>query len=146
MPDILGAMKLRSRRTRMLVVVPTLLGFLVLPGAASAAGPLGGLSTPVVTSPATTTTASATTAPPVAQTSSSGGLSTLDEAIIAIVAIAVFGAIAYVIRSDAREHAPSHAVRELDRERGTVAPRAERIKRSRAKAKAARRARRARRG
>jgi hypothetical protein len=130
----------------MFVVVPTLLGVLALPAAASAAGPLGGLSTPVVTSPATTT-ATATTAPPVTlPSSSSGGLSTLDEVLIAVVAITVFATIAYVIRSDAREHTPSQSVREIDRERGTVAPRAERIKRSRAKTKAARRARRARRG
>jgi hypothetical protein len=62
-----------------------------------------------------------------------------------IVALAVFATIIYVIRRDAHIHAPRHAAREIDRERGTVAPRTERIKRSRAKAKAARRARRSKR-
>jgi len=64
---------------------------------------------------------------------------------IGVVAIALFATIIYIIRRDARIHAPRHSTREIDKERGTVAPRTERIKRSRAKAKAARRARRSRR-
>jgi hypothetical protein len=84
-----------------------------------------------------------TTAPPVTLPSTtSGGLSALQEFGIAVVALAVFATIIFVIRRDARVHAPRHAPREIDRERGTAAPRTERIKRSRAKAKAARRARR----
>jgi len=138
----------RSRRIRALVAVASLAGVLALPAVAAANAPFTGLSTPATTSPATTTS-TASTAPPVtltSSTSSGGGLSTLEEIGIAVVALGVFAAIAYVIRSDARLHAPSHELRGIDRERGTIAPRAERVKRSRARAKAARRARRARRG
>jgi hypothetical protein len=100
-------------------------------------------TTPSSTVTTTTTTSSLTTAAPVTLPSTtSGGLSALQEAGIGVVALAVFATIIYVIRRDAHAHAPRHAAREIDRERGTAAPRTERIKRSRAKAKAARRARR----
>jgi hypothetical protein len=135
-----------SLRTRALVGVLALVAALALPAAALAASPFGGLSTPTTSVPATTTQTATTAAPvTVPSTTTSGGLSTLDVVGIAVVAFGVFATIIYVIRSDARAHAPRHATRDIDRERATVAPRADRIKRSRAKAKAARRARKARR-
>jgi hypothetical protein len=119
---------------------------LALPAGALASGLGSGAAattTPSSTVTTTTTTSSLTTAAPVVLPSStSGGLSALQEAGIGVVALAVFGTIIYIIRRDAHAHAPRHAAREIDRERGTAAPRTERIKRSRAKAKAARRARR----
>jgi hypothetical protein len=118
---------------------------LALPASGFAAAPFSGLGS-TSSSTTTTSTSSTTTAPPVAlPTTTSSGLSTLAYLGIGVVAIAIFATIIYVIRRDARIHAPRHAVREIDKERGTVAPRTERIKRSRAKAKAARRARRSRR-
>jgi len=119
---------------------------LALPASGLAATPYTGLGGGTSSSTTTTSTSSTTTAPPVAlPTTTSSGLSTLAYVGIGVVAIAIFGTIIYVIRRDARIHAPRHAAREIDKERGTVAPRTERIKRSRAKAKAARRARRSRR-
>jgi hypothetical protein len=138
--------KLAARMATLLVVALVML----VPVAGALAGTpfTGGLGSSSGASTATSTTTSETTAAPVTLTttsSGSGGLSVLDEAGIALVALIVFVSIAYVIRRDAHAHAPRHANFEIDRERGTVAPRTERIKRSRAKAKAARRARRARR-
>ena len=133
-------------RIRAFVGVPALLVALALPATAGAAAPFGSLSTPTTTVPALNTTQTATTAAPVtAPTTStgSGGISTLDLIGIGVVAVGLFVTIIYVIRRDAHAHAPRHATRELDRGRATVAPRTERIKRSRARAKAARRARKA---
>jgi hypothetical protein len=131
-------MNLRNSGVRAATVVAAACVALALPAGALASG-LGSAASTT----SSTTTSSLTTAPPVTlPSSSSGGLSALQEAGIGIVALAVFGTIIYVIRRDARVHAPRHAAREIDRERGTAAPRTERIKRSRAKAKAARRARR----
>ena len=133
-------------RIRAFVGVPALLVALALPATAGAAAPFGSLSTPTTTVPALNTTQTATTAAPVtAPTTStgSGGISTLDLIGIGVVAVGLFGTIIYVIRRDAHAHAPRRATRDIDRGRATVAPRAERIKRSRARAKAARRARKA---
>jgi hypothetical protein len=145
--DILDVMSFRSLRSRALVAALGLLAALVLCASALAATPFGGLGGTTST-PATTTTQSATTAPPVtipSTTTSGGGISTITELGIAVAALGVFGTIIYVIRRDAHLHAPRHAARDIDRGRATVAPRTERIKRSRAKAKAARRARKSRR-
>ena len=118
---------------------------LALPAAAAAGSPLGTGLTGPNTSTTTATTQTATTAPPVtlpSTTTSSGGLSTLDYALIAVVVLILFGTIVYFVRHDAHLHAPRHAARDINRGRGTVAPQAERVKRSRARARAARRARR----
>jgi hypothetical protein len=131
-----------------LVGVLALVAALALPASALASSPFGGLSTPTTSVPATTVQTATTAAPvtvPSTNTGTGGGISTLDFVGIGVAAIGLFATIIYVIRSDARAHAPRHAGRDIDRERATVAPRAERIKRSRAKAKAARRARKARR-
>jgi hypothetical protein len=130
-------MNLRKPGVRAASVVAAACAALALPAGALATG----LGT-VATTSSTTTTSLTTAAPVTLPSSTSSGLSALQEAGIGIVALAVFGTIIYVIRRDARVHAPRHAAREIDRERGTAAPRTERIKRSRAKAKAARRARR----
>jgi hypothetical protein len=123
------------------------LALVIVAGAASASAgtPFTGLTGSTSSTTVTTTTTSQTTAAPVTiqTTTTGGGLSTLDDLGIGLVALALFATIVYVIRRDAHSHAPRNALREIDRERGTVAPRTERIKRQRAKAKAARRARRA---
>ena len=118
---------------------------LVAPGSAVAGNPLTGIpagttSTPASTGTATVTTATATTA---ATATTGGGLNSIETLGIGVVVLVLFGSIAYIIRSDARLHVSSRATIDIDRERATVQPRAERIKRSRARAKAARRARRA---
>jgi hypothetical protein len=144
---ILGVMSFGSLRFRALVAALALLATLVLCASALASSPFGGLNG-TTTTPATTTTQSATTAPPVtipSTTTSGGGISTVTEVGIAVAALGLFATIIYVIRRDAHVHAPRHAARDIDRGRATVAPRTERIKRSRAKAKAARRARKSRR-
>jgi hypothetical protein len=108
--------------------------------AASLTGPLNGLTTTTTTAP----TQSVTTATTTTASGSGGGLTTLELIGIAVVTLGVFGTIFYTIRSDARRHAPRGGpALGIDRERGTVTPRADRVKRSRAQAKAARRARRA---
>ncbi len=133
-------------RTRTGVGVAALMVALALPASALASTPFNSLTAPTPSVPAVTTQ-TATTAAPVTPTSTgtSGGISTLDYIGIGVVAIGIFAAIIQVIRRDARAHTSRSATRDIDRERATVAPRAERIKRSRAKAKAARRARKARR-
>ena len=131
-------------RIRAFVGVPALLVALALPATALAAAPFGGLSTPTTTVPALSTTQTATTAAPVTApttSSGSGGISTLDVVGIGAVALGLFGTIIYVIRRDAHDHGTRRDTRDIDRGRATVAPRTERIKRSRARAKAARRAR-----
>jgi hypothetical protein len=139
-------MSLGSLRSRALVGALVLVAALAVPAGALASSPFTGLGGTAST-PATTTQ-TATTAAPVTiptTTTSGGGISSLTEVGIAVVALGVFAAIIYVIRHDAHAHAPRHAARDIDRGRATVAPRTERIKRSRAKAKAARRARKSRR-
>jgi hypothetical protein len=136
-----------SLRTRPLFGVLALVAALALPAGALASSPFGGLSTPTTSVPATTTQTATTAAPVTAPstTTTGGGISTITLVGIGVAALGLFATIIYVIRSDAHAHAPRHASRDIDRGRATVAPRAERIKRSRAKAKAARRARKARR-
>ena len=132
-------------RIRAFIGVLALLVALTVPATALAAAPFN-LSTPTTTVPTVATTQTATTAAPVTvptTTTGSGGISTFDVFGIGVVALGLFGTIIYVIRRDAHAHAPRHAVRDIDRGRATVAPRTERIKRSRARAKAARRARKA---
>ena len=134
-----------SLRIRAFVGVPALVVALALPATALAAAPFG-LSTPTTTVPSLATTQTASTAAPVTVPTtgtSSGGISTLDLIGIGVVAVGLFATITYVIRRDAHAHAPRHASRDIDRGRATVAPRTERIKRSRARAKAPRRARKA---
>jgi hypothetical protein len=126
-------------------LVAIALAGLALPAGLLAAGSVVGVTGSTTTNTVTSTTATASTstaAPITIPTTSSGGLSVLDGLAIGLVALVVFATIIYVIRRDARVHAPRGAAREIDRQRGTVAPRAERVKRSRARAKAARRARR----
>ncbi|MGA3362580.1 MAG: hypothetical protein ABSD82_11190 [Solirubrobacteraceae bacterium] len=138
-------MRLRLQLLRASAAVLASIAAFALPASALATAPFTGL-TGSTSSTSVTSTTSTSTAPPITiPTTTGGGLSALDEVGIGIVAIAVFATIIYVIRRDAHIHAPRHAAREIDRERGTVAPRTERIKRSRAKAKAARRARRSKR-
>lgn len=142
-------MSLRSLRISASAGVLALLVALALPAGVLASTPFNGVTgVPAATQTATTTTATSTTAPPITiptTTNSGGGISTVAAFGIGVVAIVLFATIVYVIRRDAHAHQPRHAARDIDRERGTVAPRAERIKRSRAKAKAARRARKSRR-
>jgi hypothetical protein len=120
-----------------------------LPAVAIAAGSLTTLSTSPVTPtvvPSTTTTSTTPSGPvtvPDVTPTSSGGLSKLDEAAIFVVAVLVLAGIARLIMRDARSHAPSGEIREIDRPKGTIAPIDHRLKRTRAKAKRARRARRA---
>jgi hypothetical protein len=112
----------------------------------AASNSLGGITTTTTAtstlpSPAGVTTATSTNAN---TATGAGGLTTIEVLGIAVATIAVFGAIFYAIRSDARSHTPSgDAGLDYNRERGTVTPRADRVRRSRAKSKAARRARRA---
>lgn len=137
------------RRTRPLIAVLTCAAALAAPAAALAGNPLtsvpGSTSpTPGVTTP--TTTATVTTATATTASSSGGGLNTIELVGIGVVVLVVFASIAWVIHGDARAHAPSRTqMVDINRERATVRPRAERVKSSRAKAKAARRARRAKR-
>jgi hypothetical protein len=142
-------MSLGSLRSRALAGALVLLAVLALPaGALASSSPFTGLNGAGTTSTPAVTTQTATTAAPVtipSTTQSGGGISALTEVGIAVVALGLFAAIVYVIRHDAHAHAPRHAARDIDRGRATVAPRTERIKRSRAKAKAARRARKSRR-
>jgi len=139
-------MHAHSKPVRALAALLAAFAALALPAGVLAATPLSvttTTSTTATVTPATTTTSTASTAAPITiPTGASSGLSTLQYVGIGVVAIAVFATIIYVIRRDAHVHAPRHATREIDTQRGTVAPRAERVKRSRAKAKAARRARR----
>ncbi len=120
-----------------------------MPAAALAGNPLTNIpgttsTTPAVTTPATATVTTATATS--SSSSSGGGLNTIELAGIGVVVLVLFASIAWVIHGDARAHAPTRSQTiDINRERGTVRPRAERVKESRAKAKAARRARRARR-
>jgi hypothetical protein len=133
-----------SRSVRILAAAGAALALAAPATALAANNPLTGLGTSTTsTQSAPAITETVTTATPTSSSTSGGGLSTLDVVLIGVAAIAVFGGIAYAIRSDARSHTPrGTAMLDIDRERGTVTPRADRIRRSRAKAKAARRARR----
>ncbi len=138
----------RCLRARPLVGALVVLAALAAPAGALADTPLTGVPTTTTTSTAqtlTTATVTTATATPVATaTTGGGGLNTIETVGIGVAVLALFGSIAYVIRSDARAHAPTRgSTIDIDRERATVRPRAERIKRSRARARAARRARRA---
>jgi predicted lipid-binding transport protein (Tim44 family) len=138
----------RPRRLHRLLAAAACAASLAAPAAALANNPLTGTpaatsSTPSVTTPATTatvTTATATTS----ASGTGGGINAIETAGIGVVVVVLFLSIAWVIHSDARLHAPTRRQTiDINRERGTVRPRAERVKSSRAKAKAARRARRA---
>jgi hypothetical protein len=141
----IGAMREGRPRIRSLVGALVVAGVLAAPGSAFANNPLTGVPATTATTPATTGTATVTTATSTAAATTGGGLSSIDQIGIGVVVVVLFGSIAYVIRSDARAHVSKRATIDIDRERATVKPRAERVKDSRAKAKAARRARRARR-
>ncbi|HWH10810.1 MAG TPA: hypothetical protein VG165_06750 [Solirubrobacteraceae bacterium] len=120
-------------------LLAALTGLLLLlaPASAVAQNPL---TIPQAPTPAPTvpTTTSATTA----DTSSAGrGLSKNEEALIFGIAIVLIGSIVYVIRRDARTHAPNASASDRGGGRATVPPLAKRVERNRAKAKAARRQR-----
>jgi hypothetical protein len=138
-------MRLRLQLLRASAAVLAATAAFALPASALATAPFTGLTGSTSSTSVTSTTTTSTAPPLTIPSGTSSGLSAIDEVGIGIVALAVFATIIYVIRRDAHIHAPRHAAREIDRERGTVAPRTERIKRSRAKAKAARRARRSKR-
>jgi len=109
---------------------------------ALADNPLTIPSAPAPTPTAPTTPATTTTA----DSSSAGrGLSTNEEALIFGIGAVLIGLIVYVIRRDARTHAPEGSSTERARQRGTVAPLGKRVERNRARAKAARRQRKRRR-
>jgi hypothetical protein len=100
--------------------------------------PQAPLPTPTVpTVPTTTTTAD--------NSSTGRGLSKNEEVLIFGIGAVLIGLIVFVIRRDARSHAPEGASTERGRQRGTVAPLAKRVERNRAKGKAARRQRKRRR-
>ena len=141
----IGAMREGRLRIWPLVGALAVAAALAAPGGAFAASPLTGVPGGTTTTPATTGTATVTTATSTnsASAATGGGLSSIDTIGIGVVVIVLFGSIAFIIRSDARAHVSARATIDIDRERATVRPRAERIKHSRAKAKAARRARRA---
>ena len=135
-------MQIRSPRGRCLAGLAALAVTLGLP--AGAAASQFAVTTSTSTSATATATTPAVTTATATSSSSGGGLSTLDDVAIVVVALGLFGSIAWYIHDDARLHMPRRTTSlSIDRERATVAPRADRIKRSRAKAKAARRARRA---
>lgn len=139
----IGAMRAGRLRTRPLVGALVVAAALAAPGSAVAANPLTGVPGGTVSTPASTGTATVTTATATSAASATGGgLNGIETIGIGVVVVVLFGSIAYVIRSDARSHVSSRATIDIDRERATVRPRAERVKRSRARAKAARRARR----
>jgi hypothetical protein len=113
----------------------------VVPAPALAQNPLGlpPAPTPTVTAPPVTTTTAT-------DSSSAGrGLSKNEEALIFVIGLVLLGSIVYVIRRDARSHAPQASAGERSGARGTVPPLAKRVERNRAKAKAARRQRKRRR-
>jgi hypothetical protein len=136
-------MSLGSLRSRASAGVLALFLALALPASALASATLSGVTGVQTVTQTTVTQTTATTAPPITipTTSTGGGIGTLAAIAIGVVAVVLFVTIVYVIRRDAHAHEPRHAIRDIDRQRGTVPPRAERVKRSRAKAKAARRAR-----
>jgi hypothetical protein len=110
------------------------------PSSALAQNPL---TIPQAPTPTTSTTTTAVTS---TDTSSAGqGLSKNQEALIFGIAVVLIGSIVYVIRRDARSHAPNAAVSERGGGRATVPPLAKRVERNRAQAKAARRQRKRRR-
>jgi hypothetical protein len=119
-------------------LLAALIGLLLwaLPATALAQNPLTLPPAPtptVATTPTTTTTA---------DTSSAGqGLSKDDEALIFVIGAILIASIVYVIRRDARIHAPGATATERDAPRATVKPIAKRVERNRAQAKAARRQR-----
>jgi hypothetical protein len=145
---ILSAMRKGTRRALVAALALGALALVPVP-ASLASGSLSGIpttgatgATTAVTGPPAATTATATSS----TAAGGGGLGTTAELGIGVAALALFAGIILVIRDDIHVHLPRHATNtSIDRERGTVTPRAERVKRSRAKAKAARRARRAKR-
>jgi hypothetical protein len=142
----LGAVRLWSLRMPALLAALIVIGAPALPASAqtpfTGLGATGGAGGTTTTATSTATTAPAVTIP---TTSTSSGLSTLDYALIAAAVVILFATLTYLIRRDARTHAPRHAMRDIYRGRGTVTPQTERVKRARARAKRARRARRPRR-
>jgi hypothetical protein len=113
----------------------------VVPPVAEAQNPLGipAAPTPTVATPTTTTASTADTS------SASRGLSKGEEALIFGIGLVLIGSIVFVIRRDARAHAPRATATERGNARATVKPIAKRVERNRAQAKAARRQRKRRR-
>jgi hypothetical protein len=110
----------------------------VVPAPAVAQNPLTLPPAPAATTPPITTATTATTA----DSSSAGqGLSKNQEALIFVVGLVLLSSIVFVIRRDARTHAPKATSTERGAGRGTVPPLAKRVERNRAKGKAARRQR-----
>ncbi len=111
-------------------------------GPAIADNPLTIPQAPVTTPPLPTTPTTTTTG----DNSSAGrGLSKNEEVLIFGIGAVLIGLIVFVIRRDARTHAPEGASTERGRQRGTVTPLSKRVERNRAKGKAARRQRKRRR-
>jgi hypothetical protein len=110
----------------------------IAPASAVAQNPLTIPQTPV-TGP--TVTATPTTATTGDSSSAGRGLSKGEEALIFGIGVVLLGSIVYVIRRDARIHAPRATASERGAPRATVAPLSKRVERNRAKGKAARRQR-----
>jgi hypothetical protein len=110
-----------------------------VPASAPAQNPLTipSAPTPTVATPTTTTTADTSSA--------TQGLSKRDEALIFVIGALLIASIVFVIRRDARSHAPRAGASERGGPRATVKPLAKRVERNRAQAKAARRQRKRRR-
>jgi hypothetical protein len=124
-------------------LLAALAGVLLIVGAAPAIAQnpltIPAAPTPTVTTPAATTSTTADTS------SAGAGLSKDEQALIFGIAVVLIGSIVYVIRRDARSHAPNAGAPDRGGTRGTVAPLDKRVARNRAKAKAARRQRKRRR-
>jgi hypothetical protein len=125
-------------------LVAMLIGLVLwaVPTAALAQNPLG---LPPAPTPTVTTTPPVTTTTTADSSSAGRGLSKNEEALIFVIGLILLGSIVYVIRRDARSHAPKAGSTERSGGRGTVPPLAKRVERNRAKAKAARRQRKRRR-
>jgi hypothetical protein len=109
-----------------------------VPAPALAQNPLG---LPPAPTPTVTTTPVTTTSTTADSSSAGQGLSKNQEALIFVIGAILLASIVFVIRRDARSHAPKATTTERGAQRGTVPPLAKRVERNRAKGKAARRQR-----
>jgi hypothetical protein len=121
-------------------LVATLIGMTlwIAPASALAQNPL---ALPPAPTPTVTTAPPVTTATTADSSSAGRGLSKNEEALIFVIGVVLLASIVYVIRRDARAHAPKATTTERGAQRGTVPPLAKRVERNRAKGKAARRQR-----
>jgi len=127
------------------LLLAAVIGLILASGLLLASGPPPAFAQNPLTIPSaptpTPTVPSATTATSPDTSSAGRGLSTSQEALIFGIGAVLIGLIVFVIRRDARTHAPAGSSIERGRQRGTVAPLAKRVERNRAKGKAARRQR-----